>query len=82
MMIVEQVTVPIDASELVEAMAVLRVWEGRIAELPACLRESVERVVSQITESTGFSVQGGREVVVELNAETRALIASLRAREA
>jgi hypothetical protein len=81
-MIVEALVMPIDASELVEALAVLRVWDARVEELPTHIREQVSRVLAAFAPEELVDIQRGRETVVALKPEVRAVLANLRALEA
>jgi hypothetical protein len=82
MLIVESLVMPIDASELVEALAILRVWDSRVEELPAHLRAQVQRVLQAFAPEELVDIQRGRETVVALKPEVRAVLANLRALEA
>jgi hypothetical protein len=66
----------IDKSELIEACAVLALWNGRAAELPLRLREEL----LALTASDIVTVVDGPVVAVELTPRLRAVIANLRAR--
>jgi len=71
---------PVDATEALEAAALLQAWRGRASELPAHLRAEVERLAQEEPEASA-KVVAGRELVVELSPELRALLANLRALE-
>lgn len=79
---ISSLDLPIDASELIEALAVLRVWEGREDELPTGLRAQVQRLVHACTPDEITEVRPGREIAVVLKPEVRAIIGTLRALEA
>jgi hypothetical protein len=80
-MTLESLVMPIDASELVEALAILRVWEARVEELPAHLRAQIQRVLQALAPEELVSIVRGRETIVELKPEVRAVIGQLRALE-
>lgn len=72
------VTVPVDASEALEALAELLAWRARAAELPAHLRATLDELSAR-KPSELCDIQTGREVVASLKPEVRALLANLRA---
>lgn len=81
-MIVDKLEVPVDASELLEAYAYLRTWEGREETLPAALRAEVQRLVQANTPDELVETLVGREISIVLRPEVRAVLANLRALEA
>ena len=80
-MVIESLVAPIDASELLEALAVLRVWEGREDTLPLAVRAQVQRLVQACSPAELTEVLPGAEIAVVLKPEVRAIIATLRALE-
>lgn len=68
----------VDVSEVMEACKVMDGWRGRIAELPAWLREELAAV--QATEEISV-IALPDAVVADLSPRFRALIANLRAQE-
>lgn len=79
---IETLEKPVDASELLEALEVLRAWEGREDQLPLALRAQVQRIVQASTPAELTEMLHGRELTVVLKPEVRAVIATLRALEA
>ena len=80
-MVIESLIAPIDASELLEALAVLRVWEGREDQLPVALRAQVQRLLQACAPDEIAEVVPGPEIAVVLKPEVRAILATLRALE-
>lgn len=71
-------TFPVEAGELLEALAELKGWCGRGAELPAHLRQALDELAARRPADL-CDIQSGRETVVSLKPEVRALLANLRA---
>jgi hypothetical protein len=70
---------PVDATEALEACAVMEAWRGRADQLPRHLGERLKAMAALSADDLVCVEVCGGQIVVELKPEVRAIIAVLRA---
>jgi len=79
MIVLDEVSAPVDCEELVEALSLLQAWEGGAAALPPRVREELAALSAlPPAELCPVALVAG-EIVVALQPRVRALLGTLRA---
>lgn len=79
MIVLDEVSAPVDCEELVEALSFLQAWQGRGDELPPRVRAEL-KALSALPPAELCPVELVRgEIVVALQPRVRALLGTLRA---
>lgn len=76
----DRVSVDVDTTEPMEAVAVFRQWLDRIEELPTHLKHELIRVASLPASELLWPERHGGHIVMTIAPEARAILANLRAR--